>query len=190
MIELSKPTPLSGSRLWELLPPNLQPDASVKAVCYALDRAFWQLVKSMGRLVVLADLENQPERIYDALALDLKVIGYRTNMPLSQKRALVLEARAAQMDKGTAGRVEKLMNEVFGDAELEEWFQYDGNPFMFRIVSSNPDLQDADAEYFQSVLEQVKNLRSHLEEIITRISFDNDLYFGSALHVGYYDLIE
>lgn len=183
-------TELAKSRLIELLPPNLRPDARMQAICHALDRAFQRLMENMGRLVVLADLENQPEEIYDALALDLKVIGYRANMPLSQKRALILGARATQMDKGTVGRVEKLMNEVFGDAELEEWFQYDGDPFMFRIVSSNPNLQDSDAVYFQSVLEQVKNLRSHLEEIVTRVGFDNSLYYGAALHVGYYDLIE
>lgn len=183
-------TELRNSKLKDLMPPNLQPDAGVQSICYALDRAFWRFVDCMGRLVVLSNLENQPEEIYDALALDLKVIGYRRTMPISQKKSMIMDARISQMDRGTAGRVEKLMREVFGDAELEEWFQYDGNPYLFRIVSSNPGLQDSDAEYFRSVLNQVKNVRSWLEEIVVRLGADSQVYVGGFLQAGYYDVIE
>lgn len=183
-------TELNNSRLITILPPNLQPDAAVQSVCYAFDRAFWRFAERMKKLIVLSDLKNQPEEIYDALALDWKVIGYKRSMPLSQKRNMVLDAKISQMDRGTTGRVEKLMREVFGDAQLEEWFDYGGNPYLFRIVSSNPSLQDTDAEYFVSVLEQVKNLRSHLEEIVVRLGLDSEVFAGGAIQAGYYDVIE
>src|SRR5262249_37917137 len=75
----------------------------------------------------------------DALGmLDFRAVGYDTSMPIDQKRTLVMSACFDNAHLGTPRSVQKLVNFVFHEAIVEEWWQYGGHPYPFRIRTTDP----------------------------------------------------
>src|SRR6266481_3904418 len=79
------------------------------------------------------------EELLDHLGLlDLRAVGYDTSMAADIKRQLVMSAVYDNAHLGTKTSVQKLVNLVFGHAVVEEWWQYGGNPYRFRIRTTDP----------------------------------------------------
>src|SRR5262249_49657606 len=90
-------------------------------------------------LRVKAKVHTLPEEILDLLGLlDFRAVGYDTAMPLDIKRALGMSACYDNAHLGTRTSVQKLVNLVFGQAVVQEWWQYGGRPYRFRILTTDP----------------------------------------------------
>lgn len=70
------------------------------------------------------------------------------------------------------------------EGRVEEWFEYGGNPFHFRVMTNNPEVtQDKAIEFYRAV-ESVKRLSARLEKVILSQTEEMSLYVGCVLHVG------
>ncbi len=70
------------------------------------------------------------------------------------------------MAKGTLGALKRsLASFGFADIRIEEWFEYGGDPFTFRVhaVFNEDGLSIEDANLIYTVIMQTKNLRSHMD---------------------------
>ena len=65
---------------------------------------------------------------------------------------------------GTKAAVEELASSIFDTCEVQEWFEYDGEPYKFRIIVGAQERAE-NVERFTTLLEKAKNLRSHLESV-------------------------
>ena len=63
---------------------------------------------------------------------------------------------------------------------MEEWFEYGGEPYNFKVKTSAALTQEANA-FFSSMIRLVKNTRSHLEAIETVRPARQTVYAGVAL---------
>ncbi len=170
--------------LIDLLPPNLK-TKEIEAVCQALDRQLQEISRLLIDNIIIPRIEEMPENVIDLLAWQYHIDFYEPlSLNLIKKRELVKNAIIWHKQKGTKKAVEQLVKTVFfDDFKVEEWFEYGGKPYYFRIAVDEGSLKSK--EEYKLLIQAVnsaKNTRSHLEELIlkTKIS-GGQLYFGGSI---------
>jgi len=168
----------------DLAPPNFRNTHHQKSLSYAIDQEFKRLITAVANVIVYSDIDHQNSDMLDALARQYTIKGYRDTMPLPVKRRLVKQAILAYIKAGTIPAVLEQVQAIFGDADIEEWFKYGGEPYYFRITSSNPALGNESIQDMISAIYGVKRLSAWLDQIIVILSAEFNTYIGFWLHTG------
>ena len=113
-------------------------------------------------------LQHDPKMIALAKGFaDMHVDWYDYDMPLKVKREVVKNSVRVHKRMGTKYAVETALGSVWPESEVEEWFEYGGEPHHFRIVC------DVTESYitvsFKRLVQAVymyKRLSSHLESVV------------------------
>lgn len=168
--------------LLDLLSDNLKYNPDVIAASKALDTGFLVIAEKSKDLVMLPRVKSQPEEILDHLANYLHVDFYDSYLDLETKRELVQESVYLHQIKGTPKAVELLIQTLFDEGEVEEWFDYGDDPYKFRVVTTNQSVTQDRATEFIRALDTVKNLRSHLDSVVIIQRERMDLYFAGVVH--------
>lgn len=91
--------------------------------------------------------------------------------PIEVKRRTIRDSIQVHRRLGTKYAVEKALGAVYPGTKVEEWFEYGGDPYKFRVVIGATEA-GITADRQAAVLDRVrfyKNLRSHLEAISYQI---------------------
>lgn len=152
--------------LAELLPINMNPDVKMQCICAAFDAMSKMATDAVQSASVLTAIAGQDNTVTDLLALQENVDYYNQTLPLDIKRNLVKNAGVIHKIKGTPGAVEKVARLVFGSAQVQEWYEYGGNPYTFRVlINEFPDSENQLGEVRRAI-ENSKNARSWLDDVI------------------------
>ena len=165
------------SEMLQVMPEPLKYKAEVVALSYAIKRAIGKMVGYTERASVYAAIDKLPEDILDLLAVELRAQYYDEDMDISIKREIVKKTMLWYHRAGTPSAVEELISAVFGEGEISEWFEYGGEPYHFKI-KTDAVLSASDMEYFEKIIRNVKNVRSHLEEIQLSREHEGAVYAG------------
>ncbi len=174
---------LSNLNLLSLQTGYMQKDKTTSGLCSALQPQLLQLIQDSELCSLMARIDHLNEKLLDELAWQMHVDFY-TEVTLEQKRELVKTALIIHKTKGTPYAVETLITAVFGDGEVQEWFEYDGEPYTFKVLTSNASVTSEQASLFLKALDSVKNARSHLQEIIVALTGEMSAYFGGVVQTG------
>ena len=175
---------LKNVNLLDLQTTHMKNDPTTQALCIALNPKFQQLAEDVKKVLIYSNLDNLDEKALDELAWQMDITWYNANADTEIKRSLVKKAIKVFRHVGTPYAVEEVINIYFGDGEVQEWYEYDGEPYMFKVLISNPSVTTDLANQFIEVLNTVKNTRSHLEQIIISLSADLNIFYGGIVHVG------
>lgn len=162
----------------------MKQDPTTQAICAALTPQFQQLADEVKACLILSRVNELDEAALDELAWQLHVDWYDANTSIDVKRQIIRNALKVHRYRGTPYAVEQVVQDYFGDGYVEEWFEYGGDPYHFRVVTSNPSVTGEQANQFAMAIEKVKNVRSHLEQIIISMSAEMQVFFGNVLHTG------
>lgn len=171
-------------QLTDIMPGNITKKPEVKALSYALQQACRLLYRYSRRLYIYTNLDEQPEEIIDLLASELRTQYYRSTLDLATKRRLVENTLIWYMSAGTPEAVEELVAAVFGEGEVNEWFEYDDKPYYFKI-KTNAILTLEMNDFFSIMIRRVKNTRSHLRAIDIHRTVNHELFSGAAVFPNY-----
>lgn len=164
-------------QLADIMPDNITKEAEVQALSFALQQGTRLLYKYAQRLYIYSNLDGQPEEIIDLLAVELRTQYYHSDMDLETKRRLVKNTIIWYMTAGTPAAVEELVEAVFGEGAVKEWFEYGDDPYYFKIITNallTPDI----TKFFGIMLRRVKNTRSHLRAIEIHRVVEQDIFAG------------
>lgn len=175
---------LSELKLMEFLPAWMRTDENAKALAYAVERQLLLLISQLGSLVIYAAIDTQSDAILDELGWQFNVPEYSSGLPIETKRKLIQTAILTHKQRGTVAAVERVVTDIFGDGWVEEWPAYDGDPYHFRVHTSNVSAGDQEAAYFESVVASTQNVRSYLEAVIIESVMEMDLAWGGYLHTA------
>lgn len=179
---------LSNVDLLSLQSPYMQKDSTTIALCQALTPQFQQLATETKLCLIYSRINELEAPILDELAWQMRVDWYDATADIMIKRQLIKTAIIVHMFRGTPYAVEQVIQTYFGDGYVEEWFDYGGDPGMFKVVTSNASVTTDLAEQFIKVLNSAKRASAHLEEILIALSGEMDLYLAGVVHTG--DFIE
>lgn len=158
---------LKGSLFTDITPENLASQLEVQAFAYALGRQVEKLCVCADRVRIYAAVDDMPERILDVVAVELRTPAYNENFSIEVKRELVKETIPFYTKLGTPAAVNKMIHAVFGGGDMEEWFQYGGDPHHFRAVVNitEMEIKPGAIQEFIRIISSVKRLSSWLDEI-------------------------
>lgn len=175
---------LQNFDLFQLLPAWMRDDKTAQALVYALTRQLQAVASQLQNLVIYTNIEAQPDAILDELAWQFNAIEYNPSLPRSVKVQLVESAILNNKQRGTAAAVERIATQIFGDAWIEEWFEYSGEPYYFRVHTTNVSVGDQEAAQFADTIASAQNVRSVLESVIVESVEQMNLYFGGIIHTA------
>jgi P2-related tail formation protein len=164
--------------LAELLPQSFAGDIKISAICAAFDAMNAIVTAAIGKVIILANVGDQPSEVTDRLAVELQTPYYDQVLPLATRQALVAASGRINAKKGTKAAIKELAEIIFGPVDIREWFEYSGDPFHFVIYVSDENVPGAKLAAFTAMLEKVKPLRSTLDSIVIGIQ-------GTIQYYGY-----
>ena len=177
---------LKNSRITDGLPRIVAADPKIMAMSAAIGRQTEKLIEMAGSIAVYSSIDAAPERALDLLAMELRVPMYTVDRyTVDQKRSLVKSALSYWAAAGSGQAVEDICTQIFGDAEIVEWFEASGRTVgTFRISTSNPNITEDNLGEFRKTVEAVKRLSAHLDQIDLQLSIDVNLMLGMGITTG------
>lgn len=175
---------LSELDLMEFLPAWMRTDENAEALAYAVEQQLRQVIFQIGALSIYTSIDTQGDTILDELGWQFNIPEYDSSLPIDTKRKLVKSAILTHKQRGTVAAVERVVSDIFGDGWVEEWFQYGGEPYHFKIHTSNVSAGDQEAAYFESIVASTQNVRSYLEAVMIESVVEMDLVWGGYLHTA------
>jgi len=153
----------------DLLPSSLARSEVVRDVAQACGASLHDVVGRMSELLIYSCIDELEESVIDDLAWQFHVDFYDTGLTLAQKRALVKSAIKDHKYKGTPWAVKSVVKAIRGDVVLQDWYQYGGKPYHFRVNGLGGAMVSADElTRLVAAIYSVKNVRSWLDGV----SFD------------------
>lgn len=125
---------LTDARLTDALPKTLAEQPWVQALAEASRKMRRRVMAYADRTRLFCDIDESSEEALDALAVELQTPLYKNDYPLTVKRQIVKNSTLYYIRSGTRGAVEELLADIYQGAEVEEWFEYGGEPNYFRVA--------------------------------------------------------
>lgn len=170
----------------DLLPSYLKDNPDYAAISYAFKMAVGLMSHSQDLTWLYSSIDTMPEEILDLMALELKAPYYSERLDIETRRQLVKKAMLWRFKAGTKAAVEEMVQTVFGEGKVTEWFEYEPErtPGTFGIETDAVLTPDIFAE-LSKVIEYVKNETSHLDEISVKRKTELDLYAAAHPSAAY-----
>lgn len=176
---------LTAKNILSSLPQVLADDAKLYALAEITADLLAARLEEIDRIRIYNRIDELPEDLLDILAYDFKVDWWDYTYSLEQKRQTLKDSFLVHKRLGTKYAVETAISAIYPEAKVEEWYEYGGEPYRFRLaVDVSHELVDSD--HHVRVLSRVnyyKNLRSHLDGITYTMVADEPAY---VRHGGFF----
>lgn len=117
----------------DYLPEILKYDPKMKAFAAAVTEQMLGVSAEIDNVLIYSKINELPEELIDILAYDMHVDWYDYSYPLEKKRDILRGSVKIHKTLGTKYAIETALCTMYPDTKIEEWFNYGGNPFCFRI---------------------------------------------------------
>lgn len=137
---------------------------------YAVAKAIEGAVRYMNNAILdgvkrISDIDSMPEWRLDELAWEYNATWYNYNAGIETKRMQIKGVLEYYNKLGTLFAVKRAISDVYGTGSIEEWFRYGGQPYHFRVYTTNLNEIKNNYDRFLRLLDTVKNTRSVLENV-------------------------
>ena len=149
-----------------LFPDSLKRDKYMWALAKVFNTQISKIAQELDNIIIYPTIQQQPEIITDMLADDFNVKWYMQDYNLDAKRDIIQNCIKVHRKKGTPYAVETAVKAIHGGSSVQEWFEYGGEPYYFRLNIDVNRLEITE-ERFEQLLRQLihlKNKRSILEK--------------------------
>ena len=160
------------------------------------DKNGWALAKALEKLYEIVhekvqegidaaiNIDKMPEWRLDEVAVEENVFWYSFDAPVEAKREMIRNAGRTYAMLGTKTGTENAIKDYCGDARIEEWFEYGGEPAYFRVYSRSREAAE-NADVIVASIAEVKRLSAALDGIyIDHPPLTTEVYAGFAVYNG------
>ena len=139
----------------------------VEAISYALQMAVIRVMAAAEKTKCYSDIEKLNDDTLDYFAVEMRTMYYNQSFPIDKKRAIIKNTLNWYTKGGTPSAVKELLDVAFGTGDLEEWFDYGGDPFHFAaVIPVSEGEAVGNMNLFRELIQKIKNERSHCDELI------------------------
>lgn len=165
----------------ELIPPNLLQDQNIKALAEAIEPEFEKVKEQIINVLIYPRIDELNEEVLDLLAWQFHIEGYELATNITEKRILIKKAIELHRYKGTKYAIEEVLRALNLEGKISEWFEYGGQPYHFKVDISliNKPFDKDIYDKLTKLIEQYKNLRSHLESITVSMTAKSNQTLGA-----------
>lgn len=168
-----------------LLPVFMRDDEAAIALSKAVNELIGIPSRRIPTIRTWDEIDNLTEAECDEMAWELDVDWYDQSYSLQVKRNLIKNALNVKRIAGTKEAVLNVLKGILGNAQVEEWFQYNGTPYHFK-VRTDAVLDEDMATYFWEIIKKIKNVRSHIEVLEIERHTEHTIFSGCGLFAVYH----
>lgn len=161
---------LRSGRITDILPNNLASQLEAQAFGYALHRQIEKLCDMADKVRIYAAVQTAPDEILDYLAIELRTPCYKMEYSIEVKRSLIISTLPYYMKMGTTAMVNHIIETIFGNGHIVEFFECGLDPHHFKVQISGAEATSRPTSEFREVLEAVKRKSQWLDSIL--LDFD------------------
>jgi len=156
---------LTKDNLMQTLPSVLAEDTQMSVLGETAAEALLLAWDQLDLPKVYARIDELPEALLDILAADFGVAWYDWDAGVDVKRAIIRDSFYVHKHLGTVGAVKRALSDVWPSYHLQEWYEYGGEPYHFRVTIADGHFDTAKRDKALRYVEQVKNVRSWCDSI-------------------------
>lgn len=156
---------LTSENLMQSLPQVLKNDANLAALASSIADTLAKRRTEIRMAAIYSRIDELPEDLLDILAYDFKVDWYNYDYPIEAKRNLLKSCWYVHRRLGTKGAIVTALSDIYPGSTVEEWFEYGGEPYFFRVVLDVTEqyMTISHAEIVRTI-DIYKSLRSQIED--------------------------
>lgn len=163
---------VTKENLLQVLPAVLADDAGMQPLGETASEALSGLWRKVDLPTIYSRIDELPESLLDILAKDFKIDWYNFDHPVETKRAVIKDSFYVHKHLGTVGAVKRALSDIWQSFSLEEWFNYGGLPYHFRVAIADNDFTLEKRAQAIRYINLVKNVRSWLDDIYVQTVSD------------------
>lgn len=180
---------MTGENILASLPFVLADDAEMSALANAVSDSLAHQIEKIEKCGIYGRIDELDEDLLDILAYDFKVDWWEQSYSVEEKRETLKWSWYVHRHMATPSAVERALSAVCLGAKCEEWFEYSGEPYHFRLTMyiEAENILTTPHEKALALLRFYKNLRSVLDYILFVVTtpMDCTIAVGSRLGRGY-----
>lgn len=123
--------------LTKLVSNSFLEDEKAKQVCEVINTELQSLMSNITFAESAYDIDNATEAVLEHIAWQLNSELFFVGKTLEEKKQLVKETIKLHRRKGTKYAVEHSIQLIEPNAQVKEWFEYNGEPYHFKVINVN-----------------------------------------------------
>jgi phage tail P2-like protein len=140
-------------------------------------------------VLIVVVVDNLPSDALPHLAEQYHVTGnegWLQAVTETEKRNLIKKAIEIHRTRGTKHSLIKVLETLNVDGDITEWFEYDGDPYHFKVRLNvfNRPINESTENKLISLINDYKNVRSHLEGIEVVLASKLKQQIASCVVIG------
>lgn len=164
---MDNPHGLTAENLLRALPDVLRNDNGMNALAEAIAGTLSRRPKEIEALMIYARIDALPDALLNLLAFDFKIDWWDAEYTPEEKRKTLKDSWHVHRTLGTKYAVETAISAIYRDTVVQEWFEYGGEPYHFKLLI-DATYDPVDPKRHRQVIDRVayyKNLRSVLDSV-------------------------
>ena len=161
-------------------------DTKLHSVDLVSNTEFSTLSSEIKAFKTLANPMLCDEKYLPFLAYAFKVDFWDEELDVKDKRELIKFSILLHQKKGTVWAIEQIFKALNINARVEEWFEYAGNPYYFKVelfVFDKPITEETIVK-LEKYINIFKNARSILESLYVTLTSKCKQNFASNIQLG------
>lgn len=135
-------------------------------------------------VLIYPAIDSLNEQLIDYLAVQMHVDEYDDTETLDVKRQQVKQSFLLHRLKGTKYAVQKVVSTVYQSAKVEEWPEYSGEPYHFRVTGITAPMNETKAiNKLVRLINAYKNTRSWLDYVQFNRLYRQTFLFGGDVNI-------
>lgn len=135
-------------------------------------------------LLIYPAIDSLNEQLIDYLAVQMHVDEYDDTENLDVKRQQVKQSFLLHRLKGTKYAVQKAVSTVYQSAKVEEWPEYRGEPYHFRVTGITAPMNETKTiNKLVRLINTYKNTRSWLDYVQFNRLYRQTFLFGGNVNL-------
>lgn len=157
-------------KIIDITPESLKRDEQILAMCEALQPQMDDVDSSIPIIEIYSRIDELPEPILRMLAVENRVFQdeWELALTIEAKRNLVKSSFFLNKTKGTRASIERIFSLLNITASIQEWFEYGGDPFWFKVSIYDIEgrgLTKSELQQAVRMINRYKPLRCRLDSI-------------------------
>lgn len=165
-----------------LLPVWMQEDVIDGALSRAVDELVGELAVHAEALSKWNHLDALTDSELDDLANELDISWYYSNADRETKENVIRNSDLVHAKLGTDYAVNQTIQDYFGSGKVIPWYDYNGQPYHFRIETDQVQKVADNYALFLDILSKVKRASAILDATVIKLESENPVYAGFAYH--------
>ena len=170
---------ISEVSLLDLIPECMRNDRFIKGFAKAWDYLNAEIIKVLPLVNLFDHLDLLTNEQLDEIAASMQIDWYNTEYSKDKKINIIKHYEQVCFKLGTVGSILSVAQDIYGDAEVKDWYQYDAPQWRFKIIADFGDYTTEEAlARLTRIVRNIKPAKATLNPVEFLVRTDAKMFTG------------